>query len=228
MMEPFNQQAVYSFKTYLLFISQSNVLTMLTQGAFFRLFQQILCAILFYTFSQSIIAGSLINYGITHLIGSNQSTARQFNQRFGFNADYYHEDLISSPQFSVEAVNGVSLLSDWYPGKGDFRLSAGVLYQPGNAANVSYGLSWSQLNSTSGFARVNEDGLTSYFGLGWGNNIKQYSQIDYNLDMGILYQPDSRVLGQSAYSENTTRDRGDQLESLAISPVVSFGVSYSF
>ena len=201
---------------------------MFAQGVFSRLFQQILCAILFYSVSQTIIAGSLINYGISHLIGSNQSTARQFNQRFGFNANYYHEDLIRSPQLSVETVNGISLLSDWHPGKGDFRLSAGVLYQPEKATNISYGLSLPQFNSTSGFARVNDNGLSSYFGLGWGSNIKQYSQIDYNLDMGILYQPDSRVFGQSAYSGHRGRDNSTQLESLAISPVVSFGVSYSF
>ena len=161
-------------------------------------------------------------------MGNDQITTRQFNQRFGFNASYYYDDLISAPQLLMEEVDGLSLLSDWHPGKGVFRLSAGVLYQAEQASNTDYGLSLLQPNVAGGLARISDDGVSHYVGLGWGSNLKQQSQLDYNLDMGVLYQPDRRLLKPVADSSLAGRSLNSQLESLDLSPVFSFGVSYNF
>lgn len=211
------------------FVPESSELKMLSQHkSSSRLFLPLICLILFFCFSQPVLPGPLINYGIANLMGNDQITTRQFNQRFGFNASYYYEDLISAPQLLIEEVDGLSLLSDWHPGKGTFRLSAGVLYQPEQASNTSYGLSLSQPDMAGGLARVSNDGVSHYVGLGWGSNLKQQSQLGYNLDMGLLYQPDRRLLEPAADFGHDDRNLNSQLESLELSPVFSLGVSYNF
>jgi len=159
--------------------------------------------------SQLIAAESLYDYSISNLLENDQATTRQFNQRFGFNATEFHDNLMSSPELSLEHLDNLSLLSDWHPGKGFFRLSAGLLFQPKNTKSPSYALPILKPNVTSGFMRVGEDGVLPYVGMGLGSNIRQESQIDIS------------------FTDSGTGS-GNRLDDHGLQPVVSFGVSYSF
>lgn len=181
-----------------------------------------------YLASTAVTSEPLVTYSVADLLGGQQTTTRQFNQRFGFNANYNLDDLISTPQLNIDSVNGISFLSDWYPRRGPFRLSVGVNYQEKNSLHPVTALSSSQIVASSGLAGIYHEGISPYVGFGWGKNLKIDSQFDYNLDMGVLYQPDSSLLGQSGYSDSTGTDFSSQLREIDLSPIVSFGVSYNF
>ncbi len=183
-------------------------------------------------------AGPYADYGVSSLLKNSQLT-QQFNQRFGFSSSLYHDDLIAPSFFELQReIDTVSLLSDWHPRHGLFRLSAGVLYQPEDEKQkhrrASYQIPLLLPNIEAGFSGMATDGVSPYVGLGWGNNQSQGSKLGFNVDMGVLYQPDERLLDDQSvapYKENAESSGNNflrSLEDLELSPVFSLGVSYSF
>lgn len=183
-----------------------------------------------------VFAGPYVDYRVSNLLGDSQAT-RQFNQRFSFSP--YRADLLA-PSFHElrQEIDTVSLLSDWHPGHGLFRLSVGVLYRPGdkkqNQLKQPYRIQTHPADIKTSFSRLAADGTSPYAGLGWGNNLWQESRLGFNVDMGVLYQPDERLLGNQAitsFEENAKFSDNDFLqiiEDFELAPVFSLGVSYSF
>ncbi|HID81991.1 MAG TPA: hypothetical protein EYH06_01375 [Chromatiales bacterium] len=209
-----------------------------TSKSIIRHAQQGILICLFFGVVIPAFAGPYVDYGVSNLLENSQAT-RQFNQRFGFSSSLYHDDIIASSFFELQReIDTVSLLSDWYPRHGLFRLSAGVLYQPEDIKQKQHKQPF-QLplllpNIETGFSGLSTDGVSPYVGLGWGNNQWQGSKLGFNVDMGVLYQPDERLLDNKAvdaYRENTKPSANNflrSLEDLELSPVFSLGVSYNF
>jgi hypothetical protein len=121
-----------------------------------------------------------------------------------------------------EAIRAASsLLLDWHPGGGAFRLSGGLALIHTEIAGLSATGRLSGSNS-----------LTSYFGVGWGNPLRSGSRWTFLVDLGafggggLSYHsaPDA-----TRASASQTRDDSSGLR-LRISwhAVVSTGVSFRF
>jgi hypothetical protein len=115
-----------------------------------------------------------------------------------------------------------SLLLDWHPGGGAFRLSGGLaLVHTELAVSSSTG-------RTSG-----SNGLTSYFGVGWGNPLRRGSRWSFLVDVGAFgggglsyaTAPDAR---RASMSEMRETDPGGLRLRVSWHPVVSTGVSFRF
>jgi|GEM_PF-5105520 len=192
--------------------------------------------IMLITAAPSIFAGPYVDYDVSKLMGNVQA-ARQFNQRFGFSSSLYRDDLLVSPLLELQQdIDTVSLLSDWHPGHGLFRLSAGVLYQTkeGKQMHIKqpYQISFQVPNIDTGFSGLSTDGASPYLGFGWGNNHWQGSKLGFNVDMGVLYQPDESLLDNQAvasFNENSSdKNIRHKLKELELEPVFSLGLSYNF
>ena len=203
-----------------------------------RLIRQIILMLMFLAFAPLSTAEPYVDYGVSGPLTDTQTT-RQFNQRFGFSSSLYRDDLlVPTPLELQQELDTVSVLSDWHPGQGLFRLSAGVLYHPGDEKQKRlrqpYQIQRYLPNIKSGFSGVTTDGLSPYVGFGWGNDLWQRSKLGFNVDMGVLYQPDERLLteqGGLAFDTKAKSSDSDflrSLEALELSPVFSLGVSYSF
>lgn len=200
--------------------------------------QQGILLCLFFVVLSPVLADHYVDYSVPNLRGNSQAT-QQFNQRFGFSSSLYRDDLLASSFSELQReIDTVSLLSDWHPGHGLFRLSAGVLYQLAdhkqNHLKQPYHIPFLHPNIETGFSGLATDGASPYVGLGWGSNLWQKSKLGFNVDMGVLYQPDESLLGDQAiasFKENAkSSDNGflQTLEDLELAPVFSLGLSYSF
>ena len=115
-----------------------------------------------------------------------------------------------------------SLLLDWHPGGGPFRLSGGLAL-----------LHTETTGSTTNGRILGSNGLTSYFGVGWGNPLRRGSRWSLVADVGafggggVTYgtAPDTTGASASAIREN---DSSGLRVRFAWRPVVSTGVSFRF
>ncbi len=187
-----------------------------------------------------IAAESLADYDVQDLLEGDEKTSR-FSHRFGYTGSLYHEDIVltteQSPDVSQE-VDSLSVISDWHPKGGLFRLSAGLVYQEDsqldNYAVEQYQIPM-QYNRPEMALRGNQfDGISPYLGLGWGGSLTKSSRMGLNLDVGVLYQPDSSILNDDGlgFSGDNKRKWDDALKEglkeLDLEPVFSLGVSYNF
>ena len=195
----------------------------------------VIAVVLWLVAAVSAFAGPYVDYEVSSLVKEGQAVQR-FNQRFGFSSSLYRDNLLA-PSFELRReIDTISLLSDWYPGLGLFRLSAGVLYQPEDAAQKHseqpYRIKLLSPDSETGFPGLGIAGVAPYVGVGWGRKQRGGSKLGFNLDMGALYQPDQTLLGEQGVASARKDSGGGQflreLEALELSPVFSLGLSYNF
>jgi hypothetical protein len=116
-----------------------------------------------------------------------------------------------------------SLLLDWHPGGGAFRLSGGL-------ALIHTETEITGPSSTGRLSGSNS--LTSYFGVGWGNPLRRGSRWTFLVDLGafggggLSYStaPDAERASTSEMRE----DSGGLRLRISWHPVVSTGVSFRF
>jgi hypothetical protein len=115
-----------------------------------------------------------------------------------------------------------SLLLDWHPGAGAFRLSGGLALVHRQIAGLS--------SSTS----TGTNSLTSYAGLGWGNPLRAGSRWSFSIDLGAFgghgfsYSTAPEDPGASTSAARASRDSGNLRVRSTWEPVVATGLSYRF
>ena len=77
------------------------------------------------------------------------------------------------------------------------------------------------------------EGISPYLGLGWGSSLTESGRMGLNLDVGVLYQPDSSILNDDGLGFSSDKRNWDDalkegLRDLDLEPVFSLGVSYNF
>jgi hypothetical protein len=143
--------------------------------------------------------------------------SRDLHARLSLN---YDPDEERTEKDAIRAAG--SLLLDWHPGGGAFRLSGGLALVRTEIAGSS---------STGGSSGSN--GLTSYFGVGWGNPLRRGSRWSFLVDVGAFgggglsygTAPDA-----TRASTSQTHEAGSDGLRLRVSwhAVVSTGVSFRF
>lgn len=122
-----------------------------------------------------------------------------------------------------EAIRAAgSVLLDWHPGGGAFRLSGGLALVHTEIAH-----------SASTGRTHGSNGLTSYVGIGWGNPLRRGSRWTFLVDLGafggggLSY---STAPDGSRASTSDARESGSEGLRLRVSwrPAVSTGVSFRF
>lgn len=185
-----------------------------------------------------------------------------FNVRMAIGSDYESGDVeySSSNEIEVESVlsgdvgqwsaSHSSLLIDYHPWQGNFRLTFGLTdnsltWSAKNNGAVSIGgNSISQDDVASVEAKVQfTEGVSPYIGLGWASGFDKVNGFSLNGDIGLLVASDFIVLfdancidGQasSVGCEAAKQGAKDELaelqadEKISLLPLLGLGVSYKF
>ena len=183
-------------------------------------------------------AESLADYDVKDLLEGDKKTSR-FSHRFGYTGSLYRDSTLSELRLTEgqQDLDSLSVVSDWHPRGGLFRLSAGLIYQEDSELS-NYGSKQYQIplqfNRPEMSLRGNQsDGISPYLGLGWGSKLLDSGRMGLNLDLGVLYQPEDTLLNDDGLSLGSEGQNWDDaimqgLDELDLEPVFSLGVSYNF
>ena len=192
-----------------------------------------------------------------------QKLGNSFNVRMAIASDYESGEVehSSSDKIKVDSVlsgdigqwnvSHSSLLIDYHPWKGNFRLTLGL---------TDSSLTWSVVNSDVESFTINgnptpqnvvdsteleiqfTDGMSPYFGIGWASGFDKEKGFSFNGDFGVMATSDFVVLfdancvaGQ-IFSKECEDVKGDvkqeledfQSEELSLLPLLGLGISYKF
>ena len=185
--------------------------------------------------------GAELNFGFSDRIAT----------RIGLNAYTYKRNADSGTvnyDFKLQ-LQTASVLADWYPVAGGFRTSGGLFYnnnkisldaKPTGGNYIINGVTYpsSQIGTLQGTLSFNK--VAPYFGIGWGNPVATDKGWGMTSDFGVLFQgkpttslvatcggtPCSTVIQDSVTAENNKLQ--EDLSSIKLWPVVSFGISYQW
>lgn len=171
------------------------------------------------------------------------------NSWFGLRAGLYTLDIDESYTDSgidfdgKLKLGGYGVLADFYPMKGTFRLTAGLLanrneidlsavpFEPVEIGGTTY--QPSDVGTLSG--GVEFDDTAPYFGIGWGNVARGKGRVGFLCDLGFVKQGSGDVVlraSNPAVSQSDldaeTAEIEDDIEDYDFWPVISFGLSIRF
>ena len=187
-----------------------------------------------------------------------------FNVRIAIGSDYESGEIeySSSDEIEVESVlsgdigqwsaSHSSLLIDYHPWRGNFRLTLGLTdnsltWSAKNNGAVSIGgnsISQNVVESVEAEVRFTE-GISPYIGLGWSSGFDKVKGFSFNGDVGVFATSDFVVLFDANCIDAQTsspgsgcrkakQDAKDELkelqadEKISLLPLVGLGVSYKF
>ena len=143
-----------------------------------------------------------------------------------------------------------SLLLDWHPFNGSFRVSLGAVNNSneykatasqttGNITVGNQSFATSQLGTLR--AEVDTDSVVPYLGIGWGNAVaKKANSLSFSADVGIIFQGEPSVplttegTDPAIQSQVTTKlsveqaELEDDLDDFKFYPVLNIGTTYRF
>lgn len=171
--------------------------------------------------------------------------SENFNLRGGINSySLSFNETTDSVRYDVDLdLKSGSLLLDWHPFTGTFRLSAGLLYNKNEANLTATPTSTVTIGGTpypAGTAgtltgEVKFKKSAPYLGIGWGNAVSKSSPFGFTAEVGALFQGSPAVTLRSsnpsvnpADLQREEQDIENKLDSLKVYPVLSIGFSYRF
>jgi hypothetical protein len=188
-------------------------------------------------------------------LGGGIELSHAFSQRTGvrINVDGYNLSRTATQdniQYDTKLkLQTGSLLGDWYPFAGNFRISAGAMFnrnkltlkgQPTGGSFTINGVTYPATQVGSLDATVDFNKGAPYFGIGYGRPIN--SGLSLIFDLGVMFQgsphsnitatcgtataPQCAALQSDAAAEQSKLD--DSLHNFKYYPVVSLGLAYTF
>jgi hypothetical protein len=178
-----------------------------------------------------------------------QSLRENVSVRFGIN--YYHgeydgtkDDLDYDLTVNLQSW---SLLADWFPYKGEFRVSTGFLYNGNNGELLGKPTDTMTIGDTRyppsaiGTLTYTVDfrKFAPYLGIGVGNPIRKDRKLTFIFDFGIAFQgspdvqlsADGELASDQAFQRDLKKeeeDLEDDIHEIKYYPVISFGLTYRF
>lgn len=177
------------------------------------------------------------------------SLVSNLNLRLGANKfKYEFDDTLDDIKYNTELdLNSQSLMLDWHPFGGSFRLSAGVFRNRNEVSAVGTPTTGAQIGDTfyspaqigTVSGTVSLDPSASYLGIGWGNAVGKNKRFGFIVDLGVLFQksPDVTLSTTGLLSSDPGFQADLRQEELNIEadiedfeayPVVSLGFSFRF
>ncbi len=179
-------------------------------------------------------------------VGINQ----KINLRAGLNYFFWRikpeEEQDNSENITVDVnLTSIPVLLDWHPFNSNFRLSLGLAWndnklsaraKPGDELDFNDRAYWVE----DFYAEITFNRISPYFGIGYGNAVRQDSRWTLALDLGAFYhgapQLDARATAmhpglQPVLDQDLARevdDIEDDLDSFRFYPALSVGLSYRF
>ena len=183
-------------------------------------------------------------------LGAGVEVSKGFSEKFsaglGFNSyNYKTTDTTSGINYNYEFdLQTISLLTNYHPFRGVFRVTAGVMYNSNElkltgkpSSGAIYEINGktytdTQVGTLSGKLTFNK--TAPYFGLGWGN--RPGGKLGISADVGALYQgapklalsASGNVAGLSADVEQERKNAEADLSNLKWYPVLSLGLYFRF
>jgi len=178
-----------------------------------------------------------------------QSLSPNVNARLGFNTyNYTYSTTESDIDYDAELkLQTTSLLLDWHPFSGVFRLSGGLIHNqnkldltgtPTGTTTVGNGsYTPAEIGILTGNVGFKEN--VPYVGIGWGNAAAQDKHFGFNFDIGVIIQGSPSVqlssngtlANDAAFQAELQQEQQDleaDLQDLKYYPVISLGISYRF
>jgi len=178
-----------------------------------------------------------------------QSLSSNVNARLGFNTyNYTYSTTESDIDYDAELkLQTTSLLLDWHPFSGVFRLSGGLINNqnkldltgtPTGTTTIGSGsYTPAEIGTLTGNVGFKEN--VPYVGIGWGNAAAQDKHFGFNFDIGVIIQGSPSVqlssngtlANDAAFQAELQQEQQDleaDLQDLKYYPVISLGISYRF
>lgn len=172
------------------------------------------------------------------------SLLESLNARLGYNAFSYETDqTIDDIKYDLDLdLQSLSLLLDWHPLGGGFRVSAGVLANgnefKGSAPVGNYTIGDIPFTSVGLDASVDYKSTAPYLGIGWGNSVASEKGWGFNVDLGVMFQgspeasliptgPNAGLVPDSELIKEQQKLQ-DDVDDFKYYPVLSVGISYRF
>jgi hypothetical protein len=193
-------------------------------------------------FAIGVKAGTL-GLGIEGTFGLSE----RFNLRAGVNNySYDFDETASDIRYDTELdLQSGSLLLDWHPFAGVFRISAGYVHNknalslraaPAAGTTVNIGgqdFDGSQVGILTGDVTFKKN--VPYAGIGWGNAVRGKG-LGFSFEIGAVFQDEPTVRLASTSSNTALQARlpteeqqaQEDLDDFKTYPVISFGLSYHF
>jgi hypothetical protein len=173
----------------------------------------------------------------------------RFNGRVGFNTlklDRSGTEDDINYDINLE-LSSVTLLLDWHPFNGGFRVTGGAAVNNNELAlvgksNTSYTIgdntyTPAEVGTLTG--DVTFDNLTPYLGIGWGNAVGEDDKITFALDIGVLFQgsteaklsADGSLASDPTFQADLAKEEqnlNQSLDDFELYPVISAGIAYHF
>ncbi len=178
-----------------------------------------------------------------------QALKENVNGRLGLN--YYHGDFDGKDddiEYDIDVnLYSWSVLLDWYPYEGEFRVSGGFLYNGNNIEALGEPTDSITIGDTKYTPAAIGDltyevdfrKITPYLGIGIGNAIRKDRTLSFTLDLGIVFQgpPDVKLSANGWLASDRSFQRDlqkeeeeleDDIHGISYYPVLSFGFTYRF
>ncbi|MEM7294378.1 MAG: hypothetical protein AAF420_13440 [Pseudomonadota bacterium] len=186
---------------------------------------------------------STLGAGFSFSLGVTES----INARLGYNR-YTTDDTLTEDGVEYEAeleLEGTSLLVDWHPFGGAFRLTGGVVNNGNNVTGTAMPSQPVEIGDTvytpAQVGRLDADftfdNIAPYVGVGWGSPVATEAGLSYSVDLGIMFsgsvsvdldaQSDVFTIPESDIQteENNLEDEFDEYDAY---PIVRVGLVYLF
>ncbi len=187
------------------------------------------------------------------LLGAGMEVGRSFSDsisgRIGVN--YFTYDY-SATESDIEynfdlSLKSLSVLLDWHPFQGSFRISGGVLYN-GNKIEAdakssdTYDIgdktyTAEQVGTLDG--KIDFDAVAPYLGLGWDTSFGKKNGFGFLFEIGAIYQGSPKadlsasgpIAGNQEFIDNLAKEESNlqsNLDDFKYYPVATVGLSYRF
>ena len=186
-------------------------------------------------------------------LGGGLETEMSFSDSIGgrIGVNYLTSDYtatIDNIEYNFELnLMSASALLDWYPFKGSFRISGGVLYNDNHldadAKTAStYDIGGTQYTNTEVGnlkGKIDFNDITPYFGIGWHIPLGKGERFGFLADLGVVYQgtPQADLSADGSKANDPTfrnrlqdekEDLQSKLDGYEYYPVIGIGLSYRF